>query len=44
MNRTGKDGYGPCPPHGDAAHHYVVQAYALELPGMPCRQRSVATD
>ena len=32
INRTGKDGYyGPCPPHGDAAHHYVVQAYALDL-------------
>jgi Raf kinase inhibitor-like YbhB/YbcL family protein len=32
INRTGKDGYyGPCPPHGDASHHYVVQAYALDL-------------
>ncbi|MFT4433755.1 YbhB/YbcL family Raf kinase inhibitor-like protein [Caballeronia sp. 15715] len=32
INRTGKDGYyGPCPPHGDAPHHYVVQAYALDL-------------
>jgi Raf kinase inhibitor-like YbhB/YbcL family protein len=32
INRTGKDGYyGPCPPHGDAPHHYVVQAYALDF-------------
>ena len=32
INRTGKDGYyGPCPPHGEAPHHYVVQAYALDL-------------
>lgn len=32
INRTEKDGYyGPCPPHGDAPHHYVVQAYALDL-------------
>jgi Raf kinase inhibitor-like YbhB/YbcL family protein len=34
INRTGKDGYyGPCPPHGDAPHHYVVQAYALDIGG-----------
>jgi Raf kinase inhibitor-like YbhB/YbcL family protein len=33
INRTGKDGYyGPCPPVGDPPHHYVVQAYALDLP------------
>ena len=32
INRTGKDGYyGPCPPHGDAPHHYVVQVYALDI-------------
>ncbi len=31
-NRTGKTGYyGPCPPVGDIPHHYVVQAYALDL-------------
>ncbi len=34
INRTGKDGYyGPCPPRGDAPHHYVVQAYALDIAG-----------
>jgi Raf kinase inhibitor-like YbhB/YbcL family protein len=34
INRTGKDGYyGPCPPVGDPHHHYVVQAYALDLSG-----------
>jgi Raf kinase inhibitor-like YbhB/YbcL family protein len=34
INRTGKDGYyGPCPPVGDPPHHYVVQIYALDLPG-----------
>jgi Raf kinase inhibitor-like YbhB/YbcL family protein len=34
INRTGKDGYfGPCPPIGDPPHHYVIQAYALDLPG-----------
>jgi Raf kinase inhibitor-like YbhB/YbcL family protein len=34
INRTGKAGYyGPCPPMGEPAHHYVVQAYALDLPG-----------
>jgi len=32
INRTGKDGYyGPCPPHGDAPHHYVVQVYSLDI-------------
>ena len=31
-NRTGHSGYyGPCPPVGEIAHHYVVQAYALDL-------------
>jgi Raf kinase inhibitor-like YbhB/YbcL family protein len=34
INRTGKGGYyGPCPPIGEPAHHYVVQAYALDLSG-----------
>ena len=23
--------FGPCPPHGDPAHHYVFTAYALDL-------------
>ncbi len=23
--------FGPCPPHGDAPHHYVFTAYALDL-------------
>jgi Raf kinase inhibitor-like YbhB/YbcL family protein len=33
INRTGRQGYyGPCPPLGDIPHHYVVQAYALDLP------------
>jgi Raf kinase inhibitor-like YbhB/YbcL family protein len=32
-NRTGGPGYyGPCPPIGEIAHHYVVQIYALDLP------------
>lgn len=32
VNRTGQPGYyGPCPPVGEIAHHYVVQAYALDL-------------
>lgn len=31
-NRTGATGYyGPCPPIGEIPHHYVVQAYALDL-------------
>lgn len=31
-NRTGNSGYyGPCPPVGDVPHHYVFQAYALDL-------------
>lgn len=32
-NQTGGPGYhGPCPPIGDAPHHYVAQVYALDLP------------
>ena len=23
--------FGPCPPHGDPAHHYIFTAYALDL-------------
>lgn len=31
-NRTGGTGYyGPCPPVGDKPHHYIFQAYALDL-------------
>lgn len=31
-NSKGKDTYiGPCPPPTDAAHHYVIQLYALDL-------------
>jgi Raf kinase inhibitor-like YbhB/YbcL family protein len=31
-NRTGGGGYyGPCPPVGDPLHHYVFQAYALDI-------------
>jgi Raf kinase inhibitor-like YbhB/YbcL family protein len=31
-NRTGGPGYyGPCPPVGDKPHHYIFQAYALDL-------------
>lgn len=31
-NRTGGGGYyGPCPPVGDPLHHYIFQAYALDL-------------
>jgi Raf kinase inhibitor-like YbhB/YbcL family protein len=31
-NRTGGGGYyGPCPPVGDPPHHYIFQAYALDL-------------
>jgi Raf kinase inhibitor-like YbhB/YbcL family protein len=31
-NVTGHmDYHGPCPPVGEIAHHYVVQAYALDL-------------
>jgi Raf kinase inhibitor-like YbhB/YbcL family protein len=34
INRTGKTGYyGPCPPVGETPHHYVIQAYALDVPG-----------
>ena len=30
-NSFGKTGYdGPCPPHGDKPHHYVITAYALK--------------
>jgi Raf kinase inhibitor-like YbhB/YbcL family protein len=32
-NSFGKNGYGgPCPPKGDAAHHYVITVYALRAP------------
>jgi Raf kinase inhibitor-like YbhB/YbcL family protein len=32
-NSFGKTGYdGPCPPKGDAPHHYVVTVYALRAP------------
>ncbi|CAM3479517.1 Phosphatidylethanolamine-binding protein [Bordetella sputigena] len=31
-NRTNGPGYyGPCPPMGDKPHHYIFQAYALDL-------------
>jgi Raf kinase inhibitor-like YbhB/YbcL family protein len=31
-NRTDGPGYyGPCPPMGDKPHHYIFQAYALDL-------------
>jgi phosphatidylethanolamine-binding protein (PEBP) family uncharacterized protein len=30
-NSFGRTGYdGPCPPHGDKPHHYVITAYALK--------------
>lgn len=34
---TGDKGYrGPCPPAGDAPHHYIVTLYALDLaPSLP---------
>ena len=32
MNDAGTAIYfGPCPPHGDAPHHYVFTAYALDI-------------
>ena len=32
MNDAGPAIYfGPCPPHGDAPHHYVFTAYALDI-------------
>jgi Raf kinase inhibitor-like YbhB/YbcL family protein len=32
LNDAGTNVYfGPCPPHGDAPHHYVFTAYALDL-------------
>jgi len=32
-NSFGKTGYrGPCPPEGDAPHHYVTAVYALRRP------------
>ncbi|CAG4890496.1 YbhB/YbcL family Raf kinase inhibitor-like protein [Paraburkholderia gardini] len=32
-NRTGHTGYyGPCPPMGEIAHHYIAQVWALDLP------------
>lgn len=36
-NSFGKRGYdGPCPPKGDAPHHYVITFYALRRPlGLP---------
>jgi Raf kinase inhibitor-like YbhB/YbcL family protein len=37
QNSFGRAGYsGPCPPHGDPAHHYVFSLYALdEQPELP---------
>lgn len=44
LNGSGKLGYTPpCPPHGQAAHHYVFRLYALNsLPDIPHRPRASA--
>jgi len=37
----GSSGYGgPCPPPGDAPHHYILTAYALDVARVPGAGRS----
>jgi len=36
VNSFGHAGYGgPCPPHGDSAHHYVFRLFELQPSGAP---------
>lgn len=42
-NGFGRLGYGgPCPPAGDASHHYVFTLHALDVPALQVRGRARA--